>query len=384
VGQFPIFTQQISAIPGNVSYGGITASLANVYDVNVRSDVTTVLDSPVAQLPVYNVDPSSNSVTPVPSLNLPDINGGGVKARDLIEIVNPSDVTTGFFSLPVISHFNNVAAALRIPRTKVGNATPTVRIHVSLATYCGDLRTHTVAGSDTPFTAHGQNLLIRPARTVLDYIPRVLSASPTTGQAFFDTSLNGKFNLEEQFKPTRSNCRLKIDDYAAYFRSWGKVENNYIFWSESHSWDDTSIDNESNHTLKCHFEKPDPSQPQSVQDEVEGFNQMAINEVLAQFIQANAKQPMPVPARVSDDQLKSFKDKFPRDTWAPTMMAICGGEPICDIAGIILDNVGTAVQSSSTSVTRTGHVDVSLDTSSVYMGMVPHFFSTQVRFDIKH
>jgi hypothetical protein len=65
------------------------------------------------------------------------------------------------------------------------------------------------------------------------------------------------------------------------------------------------------------------------------------------------------------------------------MMAICGGEPICDIAGIILDNVGTAVQSSSTSVTRSGSVDLSVDTSVVYAGMVPHNLSTSVVFKVQ-
>jgi predicted nucleic acid-binding Zn-ribbon protein len=380
VGPFPIWTQKVSAIPGSVSYGGYTNALANLYDVTVRSDVTDILNSPVAQLPLYNVDTSTGSITQI--MSLPDIAPKGQKAKDLIEIVNPSDVAADFFALPIFASFNGVNAALRARRTSPTNATPTVRMHVTLATYCGQLRTSQVPGTDTRVDLRGQTLVLRPERTIFTYAPRTMLTAPD-GRAFFETTLNGKYKLEEQFKPAKASCRLQISDYAKYVRSWGKVENNYIFWSESHSWDDTAIDTLSDHTLKCYFEQTTAGMTEAQQKEIEGFNQMAVNEVLAQFIQANARQPMPVPARVSEDRLREFESKFPRHTWAPTMMAICGGQPICDIAGIIMDNVGTAVQSSSTSVTRTGSVSLALDVSKVYAGMVPHDMSTSVRFFVR-
>ncbi len=243
---------------------------------------------------------------------------------------------------------------------------PNVSFYAGLGTFCGKLDVEQkdmieygnleYGRSEFQFTPHRENTFSHSAQ--IDY------------------------QIKAQGTPHQATCAVNVHDYSSYRRGWGKrTVSFWPFYKKVTKWDNTTIVDETNGLLTCNFVSTDDVTDADRKKELAALNAMAVSEAYAGFVKAVAKEVEV--EHVSADELEEFKEMMPRHTWPPTMMALCGGNPICHLGVAVFKNSGATVNSGSTKVVVDNTVELGMTNHRSFMEILDEQMTSTIEFVIQ-
>lgn len=370
-GNFNVWNSDASALPQRIAAftGSVNAALGQMLDLEMESLTGQSLSKAPFQYQIRDIDPATGTITNTFDMDdlLPaeeSFDGWDrllvVASGDEETISVPTAVTVG--DNPVVEEYT------------IASGRPFARAFVGLGTFCGNVD---VEQQDTPAAVASNNpgLSLAVMPTQLSFEPRDLERDPA-----FNVPVDVKYRRPVTLRPFEGHCSVDSYDYASMKRSWGRKSINILgIYKKTTSWDDRRETYWEKDGFECTFINPELV-PEGGKQEIDAMNSMVLNEAYARFVSRTAERFSVEP--VTPTELREYKEEHPRHTWAPTMQAICNGDPICLVTIEVFKNINIDVTNGSTSHVKQSTFSLNVDANRVLTIAEPASFSGSFGFEM--